>query len=75
MPWTPKQHRLFMAAAHNPAIAAAHHIPQQKAAQMASEGIKDSVTHETRKKTLVKHLRGGGFGGIGGGGTGSVGSV
>jgi len=58
MPWTQKQHRLFMAAAHNPAIAAEHHIPMQKAREMASEGIKDSVNEETRKKTLVKSLRG-----------------
>ena len=40
MPWTPAQHRLFEAAAHNPQIAAQKGIPQQKAAQMASEGIK-----------------------------------
>ena len=75
MPWTEKQNRLFRAAAHNPAIAASHHMSQQKAGEMAGEGIKDSATHEVRKKTLVKHLRGGGVGGIGGGGTGSAGSV
>lgn len=40
MPWTPAQHRLFEAAAHNPAIAKAHGIPQPKAAKMADEGIK-----------------------------------
>ena len=40
MPWTPAQHRLFEAVAHNPAIAKAKGIPQAKAAQMASEGIK-----------------------------------
>lgn len=39
MPWTPAQHRLFEAAAHNPAIAKSHGIPQPKAASMASEGI------------------------------------
>jgi hypothetical protein len=75
MPWTPKQHRLFMAAAHNPAIAASHHMDPEKAREMAGEGIKDATTHAVRKKTLVKHLRGGGSGGIGGGGTGSVGSM
>jgi len=74
MPWTEKQNRLFRAAAHNPAIAASHHMSQQKAGEMAGEGIKSS-TGEVRKKTLVRHLRGGGVGGIGGGGTGSVGSV
>lgn len=40
MPWNPAQHRLFEAAAHNPAAAKKTGIPQQKAAQMASEGIK-----------------------------------
>jgi hypothetical protein len=40
MPWTPAQHRLFEAAAHSPEIAARKGIPQQKAAQMASEGVK-----------------------------------
>jgi hypothetical protein len=73
MPWTPAQHRLFEAAAHDPEIAKRKGIPQNKAAQMASEGIKDAG--ETRKRTLVRALRGGGSGGIGGGGTGSVGSM
>ncbi len=41
MPWTPAQHRLFEAAAHDPAIAARKGIPQQQAQKMASEGIKD----------------------------------
>jgi len=40
MPWSPKQHRLFEAAAHNPAVAKRVGIPQAKAAEMASEGIK-----------------------------------
>ena len=40
MPWTLAQHRLFEAAAHNPEIAKRKGIPQAKAAQMASEGIK-----------------------------------
>lgn len=41
MPWSPAQHRLFETAAHNPAVAKSSGIPQAKAAQMASEGIKD----------------------------------
>ncbi len=49
MPWTPKQHRLFEAAAHNPEVAAKYGIPQQKASQMASEGIK--------RKALAGYLR------------------
>lgn len=40
MPWTAKQHKLFQAAAHNPAFAAKVGIPVQKAAEMASEGVK-----------------------------------
>ena len=40
MPWTQGQVNLFRAAAHNPSIAKAHGMSQQKAAQMASEGVK-----------------------------------
>lgn len=40
MPWTQAQNRLFRAAAHNPAIAQSSGIPQDKARQMASEGVK-----------------------------------
>lgn len=40
MPWTPKQHRLFEAAARSPEVAKRTGIPQAKAAMMASEGIK-----------------------------------
>lgn len=39
MPWTAKQHRLFEAAAHNPAVAKRVGIPQAKAAEMAHEGV------------------------------------
>lgn len=45
MPWSAKQHRLFEAAAHNPAVAQKVGIPQGKAAQMASEGIKPGAKH------------------------------
>lgn len=41
MPYTAKQHRLFEAAAHNPAVAKRVNIPQEQAKKMASEGIKD----------------------------------
>jgi hypothetical protein len=40
MPWSPAQHRLFEAAAHSPTVAKRVGIPQNKAAQMAHEGIK-----------------------------------
>jgi hypothetical protein len=40
MPWNPAQHRLFEAAAHDPAIAKSKGIPQQTAAKLAHEGIK-----------------------------------
>lgn len=45
MPWTPAQHRLFEAAAHNPAIAKKTGIPQGQAQKMASEGVK----HDPKK--------------------------
>ena len=51
MPWTTKQHALFQAAAHNPAIAKSSGIPQGQAAKMAAEGIK----HDPNK--LAKALR------------------
>jgi hypothetical protein len=53
MPWTAKQHRLFEAAAHNSAIAKRVGIPQNKAAAMASEGIKKDpkqLANALRKK-------------------------
>jgi hypothetical protein len=53
MPWTPAQHRLFEAAAHNPAIAKSKGIPQAQAAKMASEGIKKPTP-----KQYAKALRG-----------------
>ena len=40
MPWSPAQHRLFMAAAHNKAIAEKHGMSQAQASKMASEGVK-----------------------------------
>ena len=42
MPYTPAQHRLFEAAAHDPSIAKRKGIPQQQAQKMASEGTKPS---------------------------------
>lgn len=52
MPWTPAQHRLFEADAHDPRIAQQKGIPQQKAAQMASEGIKSPSKLQRLAKTL-----------------------
>ena len=52
MPWTPAQHRLFEAAAHNPEIAKRKGIPQAQAKKMAAEGIK----HDPKK--LAKALMG-----------------
>jgi hypothetical protein len=40
MPWTAKQHRLFEAAAKSSDVAKRVGIPQDKAAMMASEGVK-----------------------------------
>lgn len=50
MPWTPSQHRLFEAAAHDPKIAKRKGIKQSDAKRMASEGIK------APKKSLGKRL-------------------
>lgn len=41
MPWTPAQNRLFQAAAHSPEVAKRVGIPQDKAKEMSSEGVKD----------------------------------
>jgi len=40
MPWNSAQHKLFNAAAHNPAFAKQVGIPVLQAKKMASEGIK-----------------------------------
>ena len=53
MPWTPAQIRLFQAAAHNPAIAASHGMTQDKARQMASEGVR-KVTDALIKRGYKK---------------------
>lgn len=45
MPYTPAQHRLFEAAAHSQAVAKKVGIPQQKAAGIASEGVKPNANH------------------------------
>lgn len=40
MPYSAKQHRLFEAAAHNPALAKERGIPQGTAKKLAAEGVK-----------------------------------
>jgi hypothetical protein len=52
MPWTPAQHRLFEAAAHNQSVATRSGIPQQTAQKMAKEGAKSDP------KKLAEALRG-----------------
>lgn len=52
MPWSPSQHRLFEAAAHNPAVAKKTGIPQAQAAQMAGEGVK-RVTEVVAQRKLT----------------------
>ena len=54
MPWSPKQHRLFEAAAHNPAVAMRVGIPQYKARDMAAEGIKPAVLASALKTATTK---------------------
>lgn len=56
MPWTPAQHRLFEAAAHNPEIARRKGIKQSDAARMAAEGVKK--THEAKlADALREHIK------------------
>lgn len=52
MPYSPAQHRLFEAAARDPAIAKQKGIAQGQAAQMAAEGIKN------KPQRLAKALKG-----------------
>lgn len=54
MPYTESQHRLFEAAAHDSKIAQQHGMSQQKAAQMASEGVKKS---DKKRQMLAQALR------------------
>ncbi len=49
MPWSPKQHRLFEAAAHDPGVAARVGIPVAQAATMASEGVKASPVRDVQR--------------------------
>jgi hypothetical protein len=52
MPWTSAQHRLFEAAAHNPSVAKRVGIPQDKAKQMASEGVKKDLPQKLAKALI-----------------------
>jgi hypothetical protein len=54
MPWSPKQHRLFEAAAHNPAVAQRVGIPVSKAQSMASEGVKNVSRVLASRKSVAK---------------------
>ena len=54
MPWSPKQHRLFEAAAHSSAVAKRVGIPQGKASQMASEGIKSAAKPKLSAALLTR---------------------
>lgn len=75
MPWTSAQHRLFEAAAHDPSVAKRVGIPQGKASQMASEGIKKNAKSRLSAALRGKHPGSTGTAGIGGatGGTGAGG--
>lgn len=53
MPYSPAQHRLFAAAAHNPRIAAQHAMSQTEARKMMNEGVKP----DAKRKALAKALR------------------
>lgn len=56
MPWTPKQMKLFRAAAHNPAVAESSGIKQSDASRMSKEGIKTpSSTKAKINKQNTRH--------------------
>ena len=59
MPYTPKQHKMFEAAAHNPSFAAKVGIPVKTAKKMASEVVKKpsakaKVVHKAMDKLPAK---------------------
>ena len=56
MPWSVAHNALFRAAAHNPGIARSHNLSQQKAGQMAAEGIK-RPSPQTYAKALTRMPR------------------
>lgn len=53
MPYTKSQNKLFHAAAHDPKIAAKHHITQSKASELASEGVKS----DNEQKEMALQVR------------------
>lgn len=53
MPYTEKQNKLFRAAAHDVKFAKKVGIPQKKAKEMASEGVKNSGKDKGHKKGLL----------------------
>jgi hypothetical protein len=60
MPWSPRQHRLFEAAAHNKAIAKAHGMEQATASHLAAEGVKKPAnpvmhTHHPMEHEMRAH--------------------
>lgn len=55
MPWSVAQNALFRAAEHNPAIAKSHGMTQQKAGQMAHEGIKSDAKSKLAAALMGKH--------------------
>lgn len=42
MPWSPKQHRLFEAAANDPEVAERRGLSREKAQKLADEGVRKS---------------------------------
>jgi hypothetical protein len=50
MPYTPKQHKLFQAAAHNPKIAAKHGMGMDVAKRLSKEPVKKAPAKTAKKK-------------------------
>ncbi len=59
MPWSPRQHRLLQAIEHGfrPSNGAFSGVSQEKAGEMAHEGVRRSVEHARRAHELKKKLK------------------
>lgn len=57
MPWNPAQTRLFLAAAHDPAVAKRHGLSQEKARGMAMESTPKQRSAAMKGAARAKALR------------------
>jgi hypothetical protein len=55
MPWSPKQHRLFEAGAHDPEVAREHGMSQAEARKLAEEGVKKDAARRSGGDTAAEN--------------------